>query len=126
LQGALELLVITLNLQQVIIGEFSPLLFELTFELRPSAFELILVHNTSLLLAEFLWCVQLNSPPLSRAYSNDVPNTDSGVMPHFAESCGTLSGNGKKIVRVLHTPAEKNTDVQIARFVLKLIGSAET
>ena len=47
LQGSLELLIVALDLQQIIVGEFTPLLFELAFELSPPTLELIFVHKSS-------------------------------------------------------------------------------
>jgi hypothetical protein len=44
LQLSLELLIVTFDLEQVIIGEVGPLFFELTFELSPPPFELIRIH----------------------------------------------------------------------------------
>jgi hypothetical protein len=47
LQRSLELLIVTLDLQQIVVGEFTPLLFELAFKLSPSTLELIFVHKSS-------------------------------------------------------------------------------
>jgi hypothetical protein len=45
-----ELVVVPLNLHQIIIGKFAPLLLELSLELIPFAFECVRVHISLLLM----------------------------------------------------------------------------
>ena len=58
LQGSLELLIVSLDLLQVIIGDLAPLLFELPFKLCPSTLELILVHNILSMNFDFIYFKQ--------------------------------------------------------------------
>jgi hypothetical protein len=51
LQLSLELLIVTFDLQQIIVGKVAPLLFELTFKLSPPPFKLIRIHNCASFLA---------------------------------------------------------------------------
>ena len=55
-----ETLIVALDLQQIIVGEFTPLLFELAFKLSPSTLELIFIHKVLLLFSVvFFLCVAL-------------------------------------------------------------------
>jgi hypothetical protein len=53
LQLSLKLLVVTFDLEQVIVCKIAPLLFEFTLELSPSPFELIRIHNRGSFLCLF-------------------------------------------------------------------------
>src|SRR3989442_4029705 len=46
--GAIELVPIAINLQEIIIGEFSPVLLKMSLELVPTLFELLVVHDALL------------------------------------------------------------------------------
>src|SRR5436309_2709003 len=46
--GAIELVPIAINLQGIIIGEFSPVLLKMSLELVPTLFELLVVHDALL------------------------------------------------------------------------------
>src|SRR5207245_8352596 len=46
--GAIELVPIAINLQEIIIGEFSPVLLKMSLELVPTLFELFVVHDALL------------------------------------------------------------------------------
>src|SRR5437588_5099661 len=46
--GAVELVQIAFNLQEIVIREFPPVLLKMSFELVPTLFELLVVHDTLL------------------------------------------------------------------------------
>src|SRR5437899_822054 len=64
--GAIELVPIAINLQEIIIGEFSPVLLNLSLELVPTLFELLVVHDALLcflkLYNPFATLIILSSP----------------------------------------------------------------
>src|SRR4249919_1978462 len=59
LQSSLELLIVTFNLQQIIIRKFTPLLLELALKLSPPTLKLIFVHNCSFLLVFWFFAILL-------------------------------------------------------------------